>query len=80
MEQFVFEGGDPAWDLAQFVSWGLKGTANSVAAAKIASDFLSGYGIEKNVALLASKRHIETFYPVLSPQVARAIKNVVKSF
>lgn len=80
MEQFVFEGGDPAWDLAQFVSWGLKGTANSVAAAKIVSDFLAGYGIEKNVALLASKRHIETFYPVLSPQVARAIKNVIRSF
>ncbi len=80
LEQFVFEGGDPAWDLAQFVSWGLKGTANSAAAAKIASDFFSGYGDEKTIAKLASKRHIETFYPVLSPQVARAIKNIVKSF
>jgi tRNA A-37 threonylcarbamoyl transferase component Bud32/predicted nucleotidyltransferase len=80
LEQFVFEGGDPAWDLAQFVSWGLKGTANATAAAKIASDFFSGYGDEKTISKLASKRHIETFYPVLSPQVARAIKNVVKSF
>jgi tRNA A-37 threonylcarbamoyl transferase component Bud32 len=80
LEQFVFEGGDPAWDLAQFVSWGLKGTANATVAAKIASDFFSGYGDEKTIEKLASKRHIETFYPVLSPQVARAIKNVVKSF
>jgi tRNA A-37 threonylcarbamoyl transferase component Bud32/predicted nucleotidyltransferase len=80
LEQFVFEGGDPAWDLAQFVSWGLKGTASVTAAAKIASDFFTGYGDEKTIAKLASKRHIETFYPVLSPQVARAIKNVVKSF
>jgi tRNA A-37 threonylcarbamoyl transferase component Bud32/predicted nucleotidyltransferase len=80
LEQFVFEGGDPAWDLAQFVSWGLKGTANATAAARIASDFFAGYGDEKAISRLASKRHIETFYPVLSPQVARAIKNVVKSF
>lgn len=80
LEQFVFEGGDPAWDLAQFVSWGLKGTANAAAAARLASDFFTGYGDEKTISKLASGRHIETFYPVLTPQVARAIKNVVKSF
>lgn len=80
LEQFVFEGGDPAWDLAQFVSWGLKGTANATAAARLASDFFTGYGDEKTISKLASGRHIETFYPVLTPQVARAIKNVVKSF
>lgn len=80
LEQFVFEGGDPAWDLAQFVCWGLKGSANAQAAAKVAAKFLKGYGNEKISCRLAqSKRYVENFMPVLSPQVARAIKNVARS-
>ncbi|UVS67848.1 nucleotidyltransferase domain-containing protein [Nitrososphaera viennensis] len=80
LEQFVFEGGDPAWDLAQFVCWGLKGNTNAPAAAKVAAEFLEGYGNEKVAGRLAqSKRYIENFLPVLSPQVARAIKNVARS-
>lgn len=43
VEQFVFQAGDPAWDIAQFVSWGLKGTRNSGAAAEIVREFLHGY-------------------------------------
>jgi tRNA A-37 threonylcarbamoyl transferase component Bud32/predicted nucleotidyltransferase len=80
LEQFVFEGGDPTWDLAQFVCWGLKGNANAHSAAKVAAEFLKGYGNEKVAGQLArSKRYIENFYPVLSPQVAKAIKNVARS-
>nr|WP_294806490.1 nucleotidyltransferase domain-containing protein [uncultured Nitrososphaera sp.] len=80
LEQFVFEGGDPVWDLAQFVCWGLKGSANAPAAAKVAAEFLQGYGNEKVAGrLVQSKRYIENFIPVLSPQVARAIKNVARS-
>lgn len=82
VEQFVFQAGDPAWDLAQFVSWSLKGTRNSGAAAEIAKEFLQGYvGIAgpENVARLAkSRRYIESFYPVLAPLVARAIKKEIK--
>jgi predicted nucleotidyltransferase len=79
LEQFVFEGGDPVWDLAQFVCWGLKGNANVTAARKVASKFLKCYGNEKVAGQLAhSKRYIENFYPVLSPPVARAIKNVAR--
>ncbi|AIF82860.1 Mn2+-dependent serine/threonine protein kinase [Candidatus Nitrososphaera evergladensis SR1] len=80
LEQFVFEGGDPVWDLAQFVCWGLKGSANAPVAAKVAAEFLKGYGNEQVAGRLAqSKRYIENFLPVLSPQVARAIKNVARS-
>jgi tRNA A-37 threonylcarbamoyl transferase component Bud32/predicted nucleotidyltransferase len=82
VEQFVFQAGDQAWDLAQFVSWGLKGTRNDGMAAAIAKEFLKGYvdvAGPGNVARLAkSRRYIESFYPVLAPTVARAIKKEIK--
>jgi tRNA A-37 threonylcarbamoyl transferase component Bud32/predicted nucleotidyltransferase len=82
IEQFVFQGGDPAWDLAQFVSWGLKGTRNSEMAAAVAREFLRGYvavaGPENVARLAKSRRHVESFYPVLAPSVARAIKKEIK--
>ncbi|MEM3094004.1 MAG: nucleotidyltransferase domain-containing protein [Nitrososphaera sp.] len=82
VEQFMFQAGDPAWDLAQFISWGLKGTSNSSMAAKITREFLKGYvdiAGYGNVARLAkSRRYIESFYPVLAPSVARAIKKEIK--
>jgi len=82
VEQFVFQAGDPAWDLAQFISWGLKGTSNSGMAAEITREFLKGYvdvAGYGNVARLAkSRRYIESFYPVLAPSVARGIKKEIK--
>lgn len=83
VEQFVFHGGDPAWDLAQFISWSLKGTRNGEAAARIAAEFLQGYAAvagSANIARLAkSRRYIESFYPVLAPSVARAIKKEIRN-
>jgi tRNA A-37 threonylcarbamoyl transferase component Bud32/predicted nucleotidyltransferase len=82
VEQFVFQGGDHAWDLAQFISWSLKGTRNSEMAAKIAREFLEGYATVAGPAAIArlakSRRHVESFYPVLAPAVARAIKKEIK--
>lgn len=75
LEQFVFEKGDPAWDVVQFLCWGLKGTGNAHAAAAITREFLDGYdNAEVAKKLARSKRYIPTFYPVLSPQVAQAIR------
>jgi len=75
LEQFVFEKGDPAWDVAQFLCWGLKGTGNAQGAAKITREFLEGYdNVEVAKKLAKSKRYIQTFYPVLSPNVAQAIR------
>jgi len=78
----VFQAGDPSWDLAQFVSWGLKGTNNSDMAAAITKEFLQAYvdiAGSGNVAHLAkSRRYIESFYPVLAPSVAHAIKKEIK--
>ncbi len=83
VEQFVFEAGDPAWDLAQFISWGLKGMRNSQIATKVTSEFLQGYvqvAGNSNIGRLAkSRRYIESFYPVLAPSVARAIKKEIKN-
>ena len=84
IEQFVFKSGDPTWDLAQFISWGLKSTRNSTMAALITREFLDGYasvaGSSTNIEKLAkSRRYIESFYPVLMPSVALAIKKVIKS-
>ena len=78
VEQFLFQGGDQAWDLAQFISWGLKGTHNSDAASIIAREFLRGYvdvvGPDNLIRIAKSRRYIESFYPVLAPTVALAIK------
>lgn len=79
LDQFMFERGDPAWDVAEFVSWGLKGTGNSAAAAKVAAEFLAGYGNGEVIKKLAgSRRYVEAFYPVLAPTVAQAIKREIK--
>ena len=82
VEQFVFQGGDPVWDLAQFISWGLKGISNSDMVAAMTREFLKGYidvvGPGNIVRLASSRRYIESFYPVLSPSVARTIKKVIK--
>ncbi len=82
VEQFVFQAGDPAWDLAQFISWGLKGTSNSGMAAAITREFLKGYadvaGFSNVTRLAKSRRYIESFYPVLAPSVARGIKKEIK--
>jgi len=83
IEQFVFKGGDQVWDLAQFISWGLKNTRNIDKATKVVHEFLQGYvrvASDSNVTKLAkSRRYIESFYPVLVPSVARAIKNEIKN-
>jgi tRNA A-37 threonylcarbamoyl transferase component Bud32/predicted nucleotidyltransferase len=83
LEQFALRSGDPAWDLAQFVSWGLKASRNSVMASKIVREFLDGYlalGGRSNIAKLArSRRYIESFYPVLAPSVVRAIKQEIRN-
>lgn len=81
LDQFAFEGGDPAWDVAEFLSWGLKESMNDRAAATIVREFLHGYrnaGVIKKVA--NSRRYVETFYPVLAPAVAQAIKKEMKKF
>lgn len=82
VEQFMFRAGDQAWDLAQFISWGLKGTSKAGAAGSITREFLQGYvdvaGSGNIIRLAKSRRYIESFYPVLAPAVARAIKKEIK--
>src|SRR5437867_11432839 len=82
VEQFVFQAGDPGWDLAQFISWGLKGISNSDMAAELTREFLKGYidvvGSGNIARLAKSRRYIESFYPVLSPSVAQAIKKEIR--
>ena len=82
VEQFIFQGGDPAWDLAQFISWSLKGSLNVITAAAVVREFLQGYaftaGPENLIRLAKSRRYFESFYPVLAPTVVRAIKKEIK--
>ena len=83
VEQFIFNAGDPAWDVAQFISWGLKSTRNSKMAATITKEFVKGYmSVEypSNISsLIQSKRYIESFYPVLVPSIVHTIKKEIKS-
>jgi tRNA A-37 threonylcarbamoyl transferase component Bud32/predicted nucleotidyltransferase len=83
MEQFIVNPGDQVWDLAQFISWDLKGTRDAKAACKVVKEFLRGYSEasnnQENLARLAkSRRYLESFFPILSPLTARAIKNEVR--
>lgn len=83
LEQFVFNSGDQVWDLAEFLSWGLKTTRNISAARGITRAFLRGYldvAVDgSNVRSLSkSRRYIESFYPVLVPSVAQAIKKELR--
>ena len=84
IEQFGFKSGDPVWDLVQFISWGLKGTNNTVLASQIIREFLKGYSkkmtIEYIKKLVKSKRYIESFYPILTLSVAQTIKKEINNF
>jgi tRNA A-37 threonylcarbamoyl transferase component Bud32 len=83
VEQFTFNAGDPGWDVAQFISWGLKSTRNSKMAATITKEFVEGYmgiGEASNISRLAkSKRYLESFYPVLVPSIMHTIKKEIKA-
>jgi tRNA A-37 threonylcarbamoyl transferase component Bud32/predicted nucleotidyltransferase len=78
VDQFGFKSGDPIWDIVQFLCRGLKQTSNSVVARKVVKEFLLGYSNEITTEhikkLSKSKRYIESFYPLISPAVARSIK------
>jgi tRNA A-37 threonylcarbamoyl transferase component Bud32 len=83
MEQFVLSPADQVWDLAQFISWDLKGTRNSLNAGSIVREFLAGYvQVAKdagNIAKLSkSRRYFESFFPILSPSIVRAIKEELR--
>lgn len=83
MEQFVLDPADQVWDLAQFISWDLKGTRNSLAAGRIVHEFFLGYmQTAKDTTTLArlskSRRYLESFFPILSPSVARTIKDELR--
>jgi tRNA A-37 threonylcarbamoyl transferase component Bud32 len=83
VEQFIFQAGDPAWDIAQFISWGLKGTRNRKMASTITKEFVEGYmsvGDPNNISRLAnSKQYIESFYPVRVPSIVHTIKKEIKA-
>jgi tRNA A-37 threonylcarbamoyl transferase component Bud32/predicted nucleotidyltransferase len=83
VDQFMFEGGEPAWDIAQFISWGVKDTRSNMLAARIAKEFLEGYmsvGDMSNITRLAKNmRYIESFYPLLVPSIARTVKKEIKA-
>jgi tRNA A-37 threonylcarbamoyl transferase component Bud32/predicted nucleotidyltransferase len=83
VEQFIFKAGDPAWDVAQFISWGLKSIRNSKIASSITKEFIEGYlsvGDPSNISRLAkSKRYIQSFYPVLVPSMVHTIKKEINA-
>jgi tRNA A-37 threonylcarbamoyl transferase component Bud32/predicted nucleotidyltransferase len=84
VDQFGFHSGDPIWDIVQFICRGLKKTTDSTVASKVVRGFLFGYSNEITAEyikkLSRSKRYIESFYPLISPVVARSIKREIRAF
>ena len=68
----------------QFICRGLKKTTDSTVASKVVREFLFGYSNEITAEyikkLSRSKRYIESFYPLISPAVARSIKREIRAF
>jgi tRNA A-37 threonylcarbamoyl transferase component Bud32/predicted nucleotidyltransferase len=83
VEQFIFNAGDPAWDIAQFISWALKSTDDGKLASTITKEFVEGYlniGDPSNISRLAKgKRYIESFYPVHVPSMVHTIKEEINA-
>ena len=83
VEQFMLNAGDPAWDVAQFISWGLKNSRDSKITATITRDFVEGYMSVGDSSIILSiskgKRYMESFYPVLAPSIAHTIKNEINA-
>ena len=83
VEQFIFNGGDPAWDVAQFISWTLKSTGEGKLASTITKEFIEGYmniGDPSNISRLAKgKPYIESFYPVRVPSMVHTIKEEINA-
>ncbi|HJU33605.1 MAG TPA: nucleotidyltransferase domain-containing protein [Nitrososphaera sp.] len=83
VEQFMLNAGDPTWDVAQFISWGLKNIRDNKVGASITRDFVEGYiriAGSSNISRIAkSKRYIESFYPVLAPSTVHTIKSEISS-
>jgi tRNA A-37 threonylcarbamoyl transferase component Bud32/predicted nucleotidyltransferase len=84
VEQFMLNAGDAAWDVAQFISWGLKNSRDRKTAAEITRDFMEGYmSVEEDssnlLSLAKSKQYLESFYPVLAPSIAHTIKKEINA-
>jgi tRNA A-37 threonylcarbamoyl transferase component Bud32/predicted nucleotidyltransferase len=84
VEQFMLNAGDAAWDVAQFISWGLKNSRDSKTAAEITREFMEGYmSVEEDssnlLSLAKSKQYLESFYPVLAPSIAHTIKKEINA-
>ncbi|MDQ3717793.1 MAG: nucleotidyltransferase domain-containing protein [Thermoproteota archaeon] len=83
VEQFIFNSGDPAWDVAQFISWTLKSTGDGKLASTITKEFIEGYmniGDPSNISRLAKgKPYIESFYPVRVPSMVHTIKEEINA-
>ncbi len=83
LEHLVFRAGDPAMDLAQFISLGLGNTSNVYMAATITKEFVEGYVRVDDPCsrsrVAKSRNYIESFYPKLIPSIASTIKNEIKN-
>jgi tRNA A-37 threonylcarbamoyl transferase component Bud32 len=76
------EGGDQAWDVAEFVYYQAKLSFKDSGARKVADAFLEGYretnGVENIVKAMTSK-YVAPFRPFSTPQVLKAVKESLDS-
>ncbi len=81
LEQAV-EGGDQAWDIAEFLYYAGKLSLKEDAIRVVANAFLDGYvesnGTE-NVAKAKSSRYLTPFRPFVVPQALKAIRGSIES-
>ncbi|MDA4118375.1 MAG: hypothetical protein OK455_08535, partial [Thaumarchaeota archaeon] len=76
------EGGDQAWDVAEFVYYQGKLSFKDSGAKKVAGAFLDGYkevGGTENISKAMLPKYVAPFRPLTTPQVLRAVKESLDS-
>jgi tRNA A-37 threonylcarbamoyl transferase component Bud32/predicted nucleotidyltransferase len=74
------EGGEPGWDLAEFLYYSTKLTIDVERAKSLARAFVEGYlrtGKAEAVKAALSLKYSAIFQPFMTPQVARAIRQTL---
>ncbi len=79
----ALKGGDPAWDLAEFIYYTAKLSTREDAMKQVAKAFLAAYGAEgpKGVITKAgSVKYLRPFQPFLLPGMAKSLRDLIDGF
>lgn len=78
----AMEGGDPSWDIAEFIYYAIKLTSSTQRIKSFIDAFKEGYltiGEKSLLAAAASPKYLKPFQPIILPNVARMVREELTS-